>query len=393
MFSDNVPIRHLGFIDPDEAKAKRQEKKSQPAKRSAPRFLKIRPPKAPMPKPKTRKTRLADNPAPVKENSPVRPAKRPKHNPSTNHIREPTKTRVRQPSRSHPREFLRRNGESSGESDIDDVASGIFGGDSEIDDDNNDEEEEEEEEEEGEEKEEEEEEEEDEEEQEEEQEPMEEMRELVLCLDLGTTNSAIVWATSSGKTPFVIKDWQMATGVNNSGNLEKAPTVMATPQQNSDLKDTVWGYKVTSRLRKILWFKLLFAAAGVTKPADDPLLRATVGQEMMLLPPNATVLEVHTWFYKLLNDYFLNMMKKPQQLGNRFRTKYKIKTILTVPATYDIPQRKAIEKAARNAGIADQKGDRIVVMSEPEAAAIYTIHESLTKQTSEIFKVSIRKHA
>ena len=211
--------------------------------------------------------------------------------------------------------------------------------------------------------------------------------ELVIGVDFGTTYTGVAYAISSSlgrdrpspKTPaeaealcekvIVIKNWPNA-GLHAA---EKTPTVLAYDRG----KAVAWGGKVRPSHRiQIAHFKL-----GLQDNiAEHYWEENSVGTGAALL---GGFLKDSTWTHESLPDKtpvdytaeYLSEVRKyvtdtilPTHYGAEFLKAHRISFALTVPAIWTDKANDLTRRAAIRAGIPE---DRLILISEPEAAALY----------------------
>lgn len=167
--------------------------------------------------------------------------------------------------------------------------------------------------------------------------------------------------------------------------MEKAPTQVALPKDNPGLLDVEYGYAIQKTRIRAMWYKLLYAADGKPREADDPLLKQSVG---LLMPSVKEALELIGLTYGLLNKHAMKTVLK--RFPGVSMNELTFRVILTVPATYSDIKRNATVMIAKKHGVASGPFDSIEVISEPEAAALITIYGSVMQDGRLCpFKVSL----
>jgi len=130
------------------------------------------------------------------------------------------------------------------------------------------------------------------------------------------------------------------------------------------------------------WFKLLLDAKTAATLHDDPNLakhfdpgnsKALVG-----LPPGKSAGDVTSDYLKLLYAHTMAFLRRrmPESLDDT-----PIHFILTTPAIWSEQAQSATCNAAKKAGFANRPKDRITMISEPEAAASYTLKDLNSRQS------------
>lgn len=166
--------------------------------------------------------------------------------------------------------------------------------------------------------------------------------------------------------------------------LEKVPTCYAYSSENSFSNDT-WGYDVPPGSMACIWFKLELGGETSKSDFDDPLLERSAGSSLMHLPEGKTAQEVTTDYLRHFHDHILERLR--EMIGPTAVNRTMIRFMLTVPATWPFAARQATRTAALNAGISQRKEDTLVLIDEPEAAAIAAIKDTTTTFGASPFKV------
>ncbi len=202
---------------------------------------------------------------------------------------------------------------------------------------------------------------------------------MVFGIDFGTTYSGIAYGSTlrTWNDVEVVTDW----GSGQNDVLEKAPTRIAYQLENPSLSSDVWGYEASSGLTICQWFKLLLDSGTEISDLDDPLLQRCTGSGLLHIPDGMTAQEVATDFLRKLYERALESLK--EEIAATALEKTPMRFVITLPATWSHAARQATRKAAQDAGFGSRENDDIVLIDEPEAAAVYAI-----KSTAATFGVS-----
>ncbi|KAG0650908.1 hypothetical protein D0Z07_2774 [Hyphodiscus hymeniophilus] len=179
-----------------------------------------------------------------------------------------------------------------------------------------------------------------------------EERKLIVGIDFGTTFSGLAWAETRRVEKIfnvAIESWPANIETQEGTSSVKVPTeVRYTPQGME------WGFQIPSTIKRHKWFKLGLAEGKVSnidgqqKSSDD------------LTIDYLTVLVKHL------------MYTLEQKLGKAILQSIPIEFCLTVPAIWSEVAKDKTLKACEKAGLKSKAG--ILLVSEPEAAAIYALH-------------------
>ena len=198
----------------------------------------------------------------------------------------------------------------------------------------------------------------------------------IVAIDLGCTFSGCCFAVSTGKESLdnihTIKTWPAQP---YPGPTFKTPTVLALHEENPIEKDQ-WGYNIDELLKRVAWFKLLFAAEGELKDIDDPLLKEEVGKYLTRLPEGITIEDLLQRYYKYLNAYVQVQLRS--KLGAKRLRTLRQKFVITVPASYKEAKKQQVVDIVARSGICDGDVSRISIISEADAAATVAISQWLS---------------
>lgn len=166
----------------------------------------------------------------------------------------------------------------------------------------------------------------------------------------------------------IIKSWPGGGGGNDTRNLDKAPTEISFESGK-----TLWGFEIPSGTTRYSCFKLLLDEKASERTYDDPSLAAGVNSGVRpSLPDGKTVHDVTFEYLRLLYSHVMNELRdhSPSTLDVT-----PIHFILTVPAIWSHAAQRATLDAAKRAQFGSRNGDKITMVSEPEAAGAYCLRE------------------
>jgi hypothetical protein len=190
---------------------------------------------------------------------------------------------------------------------------------------------------------------------------------LIVGIDFGTTFSgvAFAFATNNEAKEDIITEWPGA----GSYTKQKIPTVLYYDQYQ---KVVGWGPDIADALaptgypkpgvQKVEWFKLQLMLSGNTY--IDPI-------NLPPLPPGKSEIDVAADYLFKLRQAMRSALQKT--LGDVFsREERNIRYYLTVPAIWNDAGKAATRAAAIQAGfLRDENDNRLTLVSEPEAAALF----------------------
>ncbi|KAH8657095.1 hypothetical protein BGZ60DRAFT_507739 [Tricladium varicosporioides] len=185
---------------------------------------------------------------------------------------------------------------------------------------------------------------------------------LIIALDFGTTYSGIAYAFSNGedKADVVsIMEWP-----GQVFRQPKTPTLISYDPEDKDL--FTWGEQ-DHEGHVVQGIKLLLEENDDTRP--DYFSNSKM-KELADLPKSPTA--IASDFMKAAYKHALKKIEGsvPREYVKACQKKF----VLTVPAAWSDQAKSATYKAAKNAGF-----DTVELIKEPEAAAMYTLHEMADK--------------
>jgi molecular chaperone DnaK (HSP70) len=137
-----------------------------------------------------------------------------------------------------------------------------------------------------------------------------------------------------------------------------------------DPKVMAWGYSSTSSMNTFTWFKLGLGKDQAQNENDDQLLYEGLGS--IKCPENMTFKKLATDYLTKLYEHFKATMEK-QTLGATYKM-LKFRFVLAVPAGWPDRDRQLIKDCAVDAGFGKRGEDDVIIIEEPEAAALATLH-------------------
>ncbi|KAM3500197.1 hypothetical protein MY10362_006621 [Beauveria mimosiformis] len=180
---------------------------------------------------------------------------------------------------------------------------------------------------------------------------------LIVGLDYGTTYSGLGFALSTAADFKDIITWTKYPGAfsHSAEHSVKAPTRIAFAEENPNLNCDVWGYQVEPGMRSCSLTKLLLDKSALLSDFDDCSVYDASTNDLMRLPEGKTAKELFG---------SMNLDELPVEFW------------LTVPASWSEKAKLLTKAAAIEAGFGNRAIDRVMLISEPEAAAQYTLKSS-----------------
>ncbi|KAL7805233.1 actin-like ATPase domain-containing protein [Trichoderma aethiopicum] len=200
---------------------------------------------------------------------------------------------------------------------------------------------------------------------------------LIVGIDYGTTYSGISFAYSNATDFKDIFPWTKYPGSSSHGaeHCVKAPTQVAFADENPELEETAWGYQVEAGMKTCAWTKLLLDKSSLASVHDDPDLYLSQNMDILHLPEGRSAKDVATEYLKGMKRMFDSAVK--EHLGAQNIDHLPIDFWLTVPASWSEKAKMLTKSAATDAGFGTRPIDRIMLISEPEAAAQLALKSSL----------------
>ncbi|KAM3510631.1 hypothetical protein MY11210_005716 [Beauveria gryllotalpidicola] len=199
---------------------------------------------------------------------------------------------------------------------------------------------------------------------------------LIVGLDYGTTYSGLGFALSTAADFKEIITWTKYPGAfsHSAEHSVKAPTRIAFAEENPDLGGNAWGYQVEPGMRACALTKLLLDKSALLSDFDDCDVYDASTNDMMRLPKGKSAKDVATAYLRQMYNMFDN--SKKELFGSMNLDELPIEFWLTVPASWSETAKLLTKTAAMEAGFGNRAIDRVMLISEPEAAAQYTLKSS-----------------
>ena len=163
---------------------------------------------------------------------------------------------------------------------------------------------------------------------------------------------------------------------------EKVPTEIAYQAD----KEPLWGYQIPPGMSRYSNFKLALEDTPLQSEYDDPRL-----SEPILLPAGKHAFDVAVDYLRLLGEHLLLYLEAKMH-HVLILDDTPIHYVLTVPANWSDRAQKLTKEAAVKAGMGGRSQDRLVMTTEPLAAATFALKdlESLTTQANKASLVGTR---
>ncbi|KAF3162215.1 hypothetical protein TWF225_009592 [Orbilia oligospora] len=209
---------------------------------------------------------------------------------------------------------------------------------------------------------------------------------IVVGLDYGTTYSGTAHGDTSQKSIDNIKVIRRWPGKERRDEV-KCPSDIAYGADGTYR----WGYLIPPGLARLAWAKLdldedNFYENQEENPEEyvdlqDPFAETSVPAEdefpmaegMRHNPLNKSPVDVVADYLTALYDVIMSNLRRAQ--GENFINRTAIDWVMTVPAVWSEKAQALTKEAASRAGIGQREKDRLFLLSEPEAAAVYAISE------------------
>jgi molecular chaperone DnaK (HSP70) len=200
---------------------------------------------------------------------------------------------------------------------------------------------------------------------------------LIVGIDYGTTYSGLSFAFSNATDFKDIFPWTKYPGSSSHSaeHCVKAPSQVAFKDENPELDDNAWGYQVSPGMKTYCWTKLLLDKSAVKTEFDDPEIYS--GGEFNTIQnfKGRSAKDVATEYLRGMKRMFDVAVR--EHLGGQSIDSLPIEYWLTVPASWSEKAKLLTKSAAMEAGFATRPIDKIMLISEPEAAAQLALKSSL----------------
>ncbi|KAL8714311.1 MAG: hypothetical protein Q9220_001642 [cf. Caloplaca sp. 1 TL-2023] len=179
---------------------------------------------------------------------------------------------------------------------------------------------------------------------------MDNVRNIVIGIDFGTTYTAVAWADASQPNHVeIIRNWPTAGQVVSC----QVPSEIAYDCADRTLYS--WGYNISSLSRKIKWFKLSLE----------------LEEDVLELPFGLTSIDVTYDFPAAIQKHIMATLMR--RMDSAVVQQASMVFALTVPAIWSDSARRKIQDAAMKAGMGKDTPPQI--FSEPECAAIHALKD------------------
>ncbi|MCJ1470578.1 hypothetical protein MMC07_009224 [Pseudocyphellaria aurata] len=189
-------------------------------------------------------------------------------------------------------------------------------------------------------------------------------RKIIVAVDFGTTFSGLAWAqTRKPELQIPINQWPDAT----SGGLEGASCDKVPTEIKYDGQDFKWGFQIADSEQRQQWFKLDLDASPLRATSDLPRLYP----DFRAAPPhyNVPVEKMVTDYLTALREHAERVLCHKLPEGALFSSP--LEFVITVPAVWSNAAQSKTRACAEKAGMG--LGSGLHIISEPEAAAMYTL--------------------
>ncbi|KAK6343711.1 hypothetical protein TWF730_011300 [Orbilia blumenaviensis] len=217
---------------------------------------------------------------------------------------------------------------------------------------------------------------------------------LIVAVDFGTTYSGVAFCHS---TQDGLRDSEVVSSWANNGVAPKTPTEI----RYLDGKESLWGAEASlpCERRQVKdaspiygRFKLLLDPTTSTsvyadRPEPSNFVQRLAGLRLqdsgsIKLPPGKTAIDISSDYLRLLYNELMN-----QRLRKRYPDTLDITPIefvFTIPAIWSHKAQEATRYAAEAAGFCSRPSDKLSLVSEPEAAAMFVLQAMHEKNFSRI---------
>ncbi|PKY00051.1 actin-like ATPase domain-containing protein [Aspergillus campestris IBT 28561] len=206
---------------------------------------------------------------------------------------------------------------------------------------------------------------------------MSSVRKIVVGVDYGTTCTGVRFiGTSTLATPATapnphidtIGDWPRTSGQG------KVPSRIAytEPHECVQPQRRAWGFGVQPGMTSCSWTKLLLDVDANLTEFDDDALNHAAALGIFHLPAGKAPVDVVADYLCYIYEHIWKALNKSVGTGPKCLS---LEFWFTVPATWSEQAQIKTKEAASRAGFGQRPGDKLFIMTEPEAAAQAVFHE------------------
>jgi len=195
---------------------------------------------------------------------------------------------------------------------------------------------------------------------------------LVVGVDFGTSYTGIAYALSDDpdcRNIEVIKEWPGVGRGRDTETLYKVPTEISYTSQPYR-----WGYMFRPGMPRYGWFKLLLDPNAGERAYNDFSLTTTIDtgnpHAVCSVAPGKTAVEMCEDYLRLVYKHVMETLER--RMANTFEYT-PIQFVMTTPAMWSDVAQHETRIAAERAGFGSRAGDWVEMVSEPEAAAAYSL--------------------
>jgi hypothetical protein len=194
-------------------------------------------------------------------------------------------------------------------------------------------------------------------------------------------------SNSDARDVMVVTDW--TGGARRNEQLEKVPSRIAYKAENEGFEEDQWGYEVEPGQKSYTWFKLLLDTNAMATEFDNPHLQKMQNKEgngLLRTPRDKTAQDVASDYLTFVYKHVVAKLAKTYT-----REVVKVTPIhywFTHPAVWTDQANDATRTAAETAGFTSRSIDELFMITEPEAAAMSILSESIEKG-AHVYKVGM----
>lgn len=170
------------------------------------------------------------------------------------------------------------------------------------------------------------------------------------------------WAYPGRKEPRLITNWPNPKAKNPTN--DKVPSTLS---YGKDGKPERWGYSNQQKDDAFKWFKILLEPNSNHYDSVQEVKQS----QKLLKDLNKDPVDVVADYLRILWDYTMLDIKREVK-SDDWMQDYALKVVITVPAMWSDAAKDKTKRAALKAGM---PADNIVLITEPEAAALAVIRD------------------
>ncbi|PLB52486.1 actin-like ATPase domain-containing protein [Aspergillus steynii IBT 23096] len=211
---------------------------------------------------------------------------------------------------------------------------------------------------------------------------------IIVGVDYGTTGSTFSYFLPDRRNSMNPREYHNWPGPGHGSHVvsEKAPSILAYPEENPYLRRTQWGHEVTPEMKSVSWTKLMVDKNTTPQHIKHPSLDESNSTGVMRIPRRKTPQQVVSDYLQLLYMFICSTLQ--QKLEVETLDGFHLEFRFAVPAVWGEDAKDLFFGAVRGAGFTSRIGASQVehscqILREPEVvmAKVLTYRAHLPTQS------------